>query len=133
MVKGNGVKSKDGVVPVGCHGLLLVDDAQEDGQISGRRLHHGRRRLLDVIVPQHRHHRRQQRVLRCIAQPWTTQRLHKCRLNNLAAPRNRHANCSLGIGRGLGHDVAQLRGGGVAGGGVALCDIVRIVLYFSSL
>ena len=30
-------------------------------------------------------------------------------------------------------DVAQLHGGGVAGGGVALCDIVRIALYFSSL
>ena len=70
-------------------------------------------------------------MLRCIVQPWTTQRLHKCRLNNLAGPRNRHANRSLGIGRGLGHDVAQLRGGGVAGGGVALCDIVRIVLYIS--
>jgi hypothetical protein len=85
-------------------------------------MHQSSQCLFCVVREQYRHHRDHERVLGCVAQPLTAQRLHKRSINNVAVLRNRNAHSSCSIGRCLRDQVPQLRGGAVAGGGVAVAQ-----------
>jgi hypothetical protein len=61
-------------------------------------------------------------VLRSLAQLLSAQRLHERRVDNLAVLRNGRTYCSFSASWSIRHQVPQLHGRALAGGGVALAQ-----------
>jgi len=80
--------------PAHRHGLFLLDDAQENVQATGARLHHERRCLLGVASTSWF-------VLSSVGQPLSDQCMLERRVDNIAVPRFGFKNCGWSVRSGF--------------------------------